>query len=131
MKYLITLLLLVSSMSLTAQDEQLLGTWLSSEGNMIFDSDGFVTIEYETATIGGKEFDMNGIKASMVYKTDYSTNPYSITMTIKMGQDEVLGTLYGFFEFVDDKTLRMAAGELDQKITAMTAANTIVFKRKE
>ena len=126
------LLFLTFSMSLTAQNEKLIGSWSGESkgeaGTIIFDADGFITFIIDGNSMGGKEFDVDGQKGSMSYVVDYSESPYPVEILIKI-QDMDAGKIYGFIDVLDEDTIKMATGMMNQKITAITEDNSIVLSR--
>lgn len=136
MKYIITLLLFATSLSLSAQDEneKLIGTWTGESkgevGSFIFDEEGFVTIIIGQDTFGGKSFEMEGMTGNMTYVVDFNGDPHSLEMTLNIDGVGPTGTLYGLFEYIDEDTMKMGAGAMNEKITAITEENSIILRRQ-
>jgi len=85
--YVLFTLIIMSNLSL-AQDEKLVGTWVGNDKEgilikFIFDDEGYVTMVSDGVEFGGKKFDVNGISASMKYKTDQSVNPHKVNYLLK------------------------------------------------
>jgi len=72
----ILLLLLFATAPVFAQNATFnpIGKWQATEKNetitITFDKDGYVAIQRGDEVVGGKSFEMEGVKGSMVYKFD-------------------------------------------------------------
>lgn len=132
MRKFMMLLFLTFSLSLTAQNEKIIGSWSGESkgesGTIIFDADGFITFIIDGSPMGGKEFDIEGQKGSMSYVVDYSVSPYPVEISIKI-QDIDAGKIYGYIDILDEDTMKMATGTMNQKITGITEENSIVLTR--
>ena len=135
MKKLALLFFLTFSLSLTAQNEKLVGKWTGESkgevGSIIFDSEGFITFIIGGETMGGKEFNAGNEMASMTYSVDYSVEPYPIEMTITGKTSGQEAKMYGFIQFLTDDSIKMATGNIGQKITAITEENSIVLTKEK
>ena len=135
MKNLALLLFLTFSLSLTAQNEKLIGKWTGDSkgevGSIVFDNEGYITFIIEGNPMGGKAFDMDGVTANMTYAVDYSVKPYPVEIDVNVPEVGTVGTMYGFIEFLSDDSIKMAVGQLGEKITAITPQNSIVLTRDQ
>lgn len=71
----------------------LIGKWKGSDkkdiGYIIFEREGYASFEFQGQLLGGKEFEINGEKATMFYKVDDTKEPIAldfIMTKIKTGE---------------------------------------------
>ncbi len=105
---LLAFLVFALPMALPAQS--LIGKWKgTSEGEvgmMTFDKAGYVTFTTGGQSIGGKEFDAEGITMSMTYETDATTDPHTIDLVMTMGKEKIeVARMPGIYKFEGKKTL--------------------------
>lgn len=136
MKSLLTLVLFILTLSATAQKENLIGTWSGESkgevGTIIFDAEGYITFIIDGKPMGGKDFDMNGATASMVYSIDDSVEPHPILIEVKLNEVDQGGEMHGYISFIDDDTIKMGMGRMGGgKITGITEENSIVLSREK
>lgn len=96
--------------SFTGNKTSLIGKWKGIDegeiGFITFDKEGFVTIEMNGESTGGKKFDAGGVMASMTYEVNESNDPMEIDFIISLLSDKTeLGRLPGIYKFVNNKTL--------------------------
>lgn len=76
----------------TFVDSNLTGRWRNIDepnaGFMEFDAEGYFTMEAEGQRIGGKEFEIEGNKASMRYITNTSVVPHQIDIVLNIKTEE-------------------------------------------
>ncbi len=129
MKTLLTLLLLTFSISVTAQQEKLIGSWTGEDqgevGSVIFEADGYCAFVIGGQKLGGKEFDMDGVKGSMTYTLDDSSKPLKITMTMTEIVSGDSSNIYGLIRFLDNETIEFALGSPGVPIYEFTKENSI------
>src|SRR5690606_25642681 len=92
-------------------DAGLVGKWKGSDGGdeigfIVFDKDGFVTIELQGGAMGGPKFNAGGADASMRYEVNTAVEPHQIDFVIRLLEDDSeLGRLPGIYKLVNPKTL--------------------------
>jgi hypothetical protein len=126
----------------TFVDSTLFGRWRSIEdpnaGFMEFDSEGYVTIEDNGQVIGGKEFEIEGNKASMSYTTNTSVTPHQIDIVLKLkleGQEMEAAKMLGVYTYdKNSQTLSMCinfeGSSRPTKIEDSDAFDLMVFKKE-
>ena len=96
---------------------------------MIFDNEGYVTIETDGETFGGKEFEMNGEKGSMSYVINSSAEPIQIDLIMTKLETKEQRSMLFIAKFKDDDTIIMASNFNSLRPTEFTTDNSITFKR--
>ena len=136
MKNIIYLLIFITVSSFAQKpNPKLTGLWKGTDlhnniGYFNFDSEGYVTIINHNDTIGGKSFVQNGSTGSIFYKTDESSEPYSIDIIIsKEGKDSTKGLL-GIYKFDEKNRLVLCIGfeETDRPVE-FNEKNTMIFEK--
>jgi hypothetical protein len=73
---------------LSAQETKfdITGKWRESDKpdgySFVFDTEGYVTMIADGQTVGGKEFEIKGVKGQMVYKLDFTQTPIQIDLIL-------------------------------------------------
>lgn len=138
-KNLLIILSFISLNSFYAQDNNIVGTWEANEnGETVrfkFDNDGYVYFTEEGVTVGGSSYDMNGVEASLVYKTDYSKSPNWIDFVINIKEENAkFDMMKGIFEFQDDYTtlkICLNFSEESNRPTSFSSKNYETFVLKK
>ena len=133
MKTLITLFILSVSFSVTAQQDNLIGSWTGEDkgevGTVIFDNEGYCTFVIQGENMGGKEFQMDGEKGSMTYKIEDKASPYKVTLTMtKLASGDSMN-MYGLIRFKDENTIECALGNPGVPVTEFTPENSMTLTR--
>jgi hypothetical protein len=136
--FLPLLLILVMVTSFSIPPGKHVGTWKGEDskdkiGSLVLDSSGYATLLVDNETLGGKDFEMNGIKAECKYKIDYSKEPIwlDIVMYNKESQHE-MGRLKGIIKFITDNKIMYRInfeGERYTRFDPNDKENTIVLNR--
>jgi len=134
MKTLLTLLILSSCLTVTAQHDKLIGTWTGEDqgevGSVIFDAEGYCAFVIAGELMGGKEFELDGEMGSMSYILEGEEEPIKVTMTMtKLASGDSVN-MYGLIRFKDPDTIEFALGSPGRPVTAFTAENSIILKRE-
>ncbi|MFK7951138.1 MAG: hypothetical protein AB8G11_26390 [Saprospiraceae bacterium] len=91
-KSLFTVLILTSLFSFTTTESSYVGKWKGQDkgeiGFLILDNDGYIKIEFEEQTIGGKSFYQNNVELSMKYVVNDFVFPSSIDLIIVRNSDD-------------------------------------------
>lgn len=141
MKKLLLLLYIISFADIAiAQDKNLVGTWkaINFEGStaeFIFDSEGNITMISEGIEFGGKEFDLEDIKASLKYETDQTTSPFKlIYRLIDLSGNLDSAAMGGVYRYINnDEILIRLNPNLGQSYDEFSETNdsdTFVLKRQ-
>jgi len=136
MKRLLTLFVLgLALCSFTGYEKEfdLIGRWESTvEGEVYaftFEKDGYVTMQKGDMTMGGKEFEMAGEKASMQYSVDYTKNPNEVDFIMtRLSKNEKRTVLKGIFKAQGDNEILLVMGA--ERPESFEGTEALVFKRK-
>lgn len=140
MKKIVLLLFLTATISSFKTTEKvasfnIVGEWTGQDkknanGSFIFDEEGYATMIRGEETMGGKEFELEGIKASMRYVMDESTNPIKFDLVITSLDNSKSKSMKMLLIVVDNNTIKLASNFNQFRPTAFTKQNTVVLKRK-
>lgn len=136
MKKLLLVLILFPLLSFNSSKAEIniTGTWKGLDetkeiGYMIFDNDGFATIEVEGQTYGGKEFEMNNKKASMTYSINFDTEPIQVDFVISLFDSKEERRMLLIAEFKDEDTMILASNFNSERPTEFNTDNSITLHR--
>lgn len=140
MKKIIVLILVVISMSsfnapLEINNFNIVGKWTgidnnNDKGSFVFDFEGYATIIKEGESMGGKEFEMQGIKACMKYKIDYSSTPIKFDIVVTALKTKESRSMKMLLKIEDDNTIKLASDFNETRPKNFTKENTILLKRE-
>lgn len=112
--------------------EDFIGKWKGEDkgeiGFIIFDKDGYASIEIQGQIIGGKEFEIDGQKGSLIYKLNTSVEPIQIDFEMTKFKSGEIKSLLGIVEFIDDDSFKLALDFESNRPTDFSK-NTITFQR--
>lgn len=136
MKKIFLLLLVIPFLSLTVEtdDAKFIGTWVGEAENEIgymnFDSEGYAYFEVQGQIFGGKEFEYEGEKGSMMYEVNSITDPIEVDLIMTKLESGEQKTLFCIARFMDKDTMKFAMGYDDTRPTEFDSENSIIFKRE-
>jgi hypothetical protein len=98
--------------TITHGQNNLVGKWIDKAGqeNGYFrlDSSGYAIIVLNNDTLGGKEFMINGHKASLAYEVDSISVPFKIDfIATDLDYNKEAGRLLGIFTFITKERIRL------------------------
>lgn len=139
-KYLVLVLVALTFCSFTlnkiAADFNFVGKWKSDDkteknSGFIFETDGSAFMFKDSQKMGGKNFDINGVKGSMKYVVNKDTNPMKLDIIVTIKKEKVeTKKMLMLVKIIDSNTISIAAGDNENlRPTAFTKANTVNFKR--
>lgn len=137
MKKLFFLLLLVPLLSFNSGEGKIniVGKWKGEDkkeiGYMIFDSDGYASIEMGEQTVGGKEFVLNGKKGSMTYSINLDTVPVNIDLIITQLETKKQMKMLYIAKYLDEKTMILASNFNSERPIEFNSDNSIKMHRVE
>ena len=140
MKKVIALVLIVISMSsfnvpLENNNFNIVGKWTgiddsNDKGSFVFDSEGYATMIKDGESMGGKEFEMQGIKACMRYKIDESSTPIKFDIIVTFLKTKEVRSMKMLLKIVDNNTIELASNFNETRPKSFTEENTILLKRE-
>lgn len=139
-KTLLLFCFIVFSNIAIAQDKKIVGTWkgINREGTnieFVFDSEGYITMSSRGEVIGGKEFEIQGVKASTKYETDQTTNPFKlIYKLINLSGNIEVGSMGGVYKYINHNEILLRfnpnPGQTYNDFSDTEDDDTFVLKRK-
>ena len=102
----------------------------NENGTFVFDADGYATMIKNGQSMGGKEFEMKGIKASMKYKIDKSSNPIKFDIIVLALKSKEVKSMKMLLKFIDNNTIKLASDFNETRPLSFTKANSILLKRE-
>lgn len=140
MKKIVLLLFLTATISSFKTTQKvasfnIVGEWTGQDkknanGSFIFDKEGYATMIRGEETMGGKEFELEGIKASMQYVMDESSNPIKFDLVVTALKNKQTKSMKMLLKIIDDNTIQLASNFNQIRPTAFTKENTITLKRE-
>jgi len=135
-KILLVLLVLPLLMSLaTKTTENIVGEWEGKEHDkvfsLIFDKEGYVYYKQNDQIEGGKQFSIDGKTATLAYVFDKTTEPYQLDIILTDHGTDESKTSLGIVNFINDDTIEIALGGLNERPTDFTGSASLVFHRKK
>jgi len=130
----ILLLLLFATAPVFAQNTTFnpIGKWQATEKNeaitITFDKEGYVAIQRGDEVIGGKSFEMEGVKGSMVYKFDPDGVKGHLDMIMTVLDTQESHTLMALYKIVstDEIVIAIDGAERPENFDSKDA---LTFKR--
>lgn len=109
-KYILLLLIPFFSFITKTTEKDIVGKWTGKDkgetGFMIFDEDGYLTMEFDGKKMGGKSFTYKGKEAKTIYKFHSKKTPYQIDIIISYTNGEVIRKMNCLAEFKDKDTMK-------------------------
>jgi len=135
MKKIFLLFLLIPLLSFNSGKLNIVGKWKGEDkkeiGYMIFDADGYASIEMGGQTVGGREFVLNGKKGSMAYSINLDTEPVKIDLTITLLETKKQMKMLYIAKFLDEKTMILASNFNSERPIEFNSDNSIKMQRVE
>ena len=115
-------------------EKNIIGKWKGEDGKniiglMIFDNDGYATIEIDGKTYGGKEFEINGEKGSMKYSINLDLEPIQIDLIITFLESKDQIKMLLIAEFQDKDTMILASKFTNERPTEFNSDNSTILHR--
>jgi len=136
MKNLILFFVLIPLFSFNSSvaEEDIFGRWEGKDeknkvGSIIFSDDGYATIEIEGRIFGGKEFEVDGNKASMTYTFNRDVKPFEIDFIITAIETKTEMRILMIAKFEDQDTITIASDFNDTRPTKFNSGNSIKLHR--
>jgi hypothetical protein len=112
----IAAVILISLVSLTTRDFELIGKWKGQEKNgtvtyMDFDDEGYVSIRRNDEVMGGKDFKIKGKTFSMFYTTDFDKNPPHLDVTVTRQSTGAQRKMFGIIKVVNRNNIIISLTE--------------------
>ncbi|WP_435413031.1 hypothetical protein [Psychroserpens mesophilus] len=132
--FLLFILIPLLSFNTSLADKQLIGKWEGKDeknkvGTIIFDNEGYATIQIDGQAFGGKEFDVNGNKASMTYSINREVKPVEIDFIITSLETHIEMRMLMIAEFDGDNTMTIASDFNNTRPTEFNSGNSIKLYR--
>ena len=91
----------------------IVGRWTGEDqgvvGFMIFDSEGYASMEFSGKVMGGKSFLMNGENAKMTYTFNSDKDPAELDMIVSNEDGKIIRAIYCIAEFKNKNNMKLAA----------------------
>jgi hypothetical protein len=133
---LLSILVMVTAFSIPPGKH--VGTWKGEDskekiGSLVLDSSGYAMLLVDGETLGGKNFEMNGIGAECKYEIDYSKDPVWLDIAIynKESHHE-MSRLKGIIKFISNDKIMYRInfeGERYTRFDPNDKENTIILNR--
>lgn len=111
----------------------IVGKWQGNDAGqtftMIFDKEGYVTLQKGDEVMGGKEFTLNGEKGAMTYKTDFTKEPDELDLIVTRLTTKQQKILKCIFKVVNDNEMKIFLNFTDVRPTDFNSPQAITFKR--
>lgn len=113
----------------------LVGKWSgvddkNAKGTFIFDEFGYATMVQNGQSMGGKDFEFGGGRASMKYILDESKSPVNFDIVIKDAASSQTMSMKFLMKVIDANTIVLASNFTDVRPTTFTKVNSITLKRE-
>ncbi|WP_411768562.1 hypothetical protein [Winogradskyella sp. A3E31] len=138
MKKLLILLFLIPLLSFNSNQSEIsiIGKWQGVDearelGYMIFDNDGYATIEIEGVVYGGKEFEINGKTGSMTYSINSDIEPVQIDLIMTIMDSINQMNMLFIAKFKDKNTMILASNFNSERPFEFNSDNSITLIRIE
>ena len=110
------------------------GKWTGEDngqvGSIVFDEEGYASIEVGGEILGGKNFELNGKKGSMTYEINTNAKPIEVDFVIKIQETGEVKKMFGIAEFKDKNNMIFALGFTGVRPTEFNDNNAINLKRE-
>lgn len=135
-KLLLTIIgLFIFSFHNTLDKSQLYGKWKGEDrgdiGYINFDTDGYAHFEIGGQIFGGKEFEYDGKKGTMTYEVHENTMPLQVDLILTILDTGEVNTLFCIAEFLNENTMKFAINFENQRPTAFTEENSLLFTKQD
>lgn len=111
------------------------GTDKGKTSSLILDENNHATLISENSVLGGEEFEIEGIKATMKYEIDYSKKPIWLDLVFyEQGKPKEKGRMKGIVRFITNNKIeyRLAfSGDRYDNFDSDDKENTIVLDKIE
>lgn len=138
MKNILLLLTLIPLFSFNSieTDYSIIGKWEGIDeqneiGYLLFDSDGYATIEMGGEVIGGSLFEIGGNQGSMTYTANLNTTPVKIDLIVTLLATKQEKKMLFIGKFINEDTIILASDFNDVRPSAFTTDNSIRLNRVE
>lgn len=121
--------------NVSAQENAIVGKWKGTDqtqnvGYMIFDKEGYVSMEISGQLIGGKEFILNDSKGSMQYKTNFNVKPATLDMVLTNLNTKEEKRMLGIIEIINPNEIKIAFNFDEERPTTFQQENTLLLNRE-
>ncbi len=110
-KYILLLLIPFFSFTSKHANFDIIGKWKGEDkgeiGYLIFDKDGYLTMEVNGEKMGGKSFILRGKKAKAIYNYKATKQPIEIDIIISDMEDNLIKKVNFIIEFKDKNTMKL------------------------
>ncbi|MCB0372478.1 MAG: hypothetical protein KDD31_05685 [Muricauda sp.] len=125
---------LLLSYNPSSDKSQLYGKWKGEDqgeiGYINFDPDGYAHFEIRGQIFGGKEFEYDGKMGTVTYKVSENVKPIQVDLILTILDTGEENRLLCIAEFLDENTMKFAINFQNQRPTAFTEENSLVFTRQ-
>ena len=135
MKKILLLIFILPLFSYTSDSvsEDFIGKWIGDDkgqiGVMIFDKDGYVSIEIQGEVLGGKEFERNGKKGSMTYEIRPNKDVFEVDFILTILDTNEQKKLLGIAKLKDKNNMVFAMSFKGERPTEFNENNAINLKK--
>ena len=135
MKKILLLIFILPLFSYTSDSvsEDFIGKWIGDDkgqiGVMIFDKDGYVSIEIQGEVLGGKEFERNGKKGSMTYEIRPNKDVFEVDFILTILDTNDQNKLLGIAKFKDKNHMIFAISVKGERPKDFNENNSINLKK--
>lgn len=110
-----------------------IGKWAGEDkdniGYITFDNEGYAAFEIQGQVMGGKEFEINGEKGTMVYTINTKANPIELDLTMTKLTSGEEKTMLCIAKFDGNDTLHFAMGLENVRPTNFDGDTAIILTR--
>lgn len=104
-KHVLILAFIIVLMGCSNSDQKHIGEWTGSDkegkGSLILDKGNSAIFVFGNQVLGGDNFEINGVKATLNYEIDYSKDPIWLDLVIYAeGQNQEMARLKGIIRFL-------------------------------
>lgn len=136
MKKIIVFLLCIPLLAFKLDNEvkDFVGKWTGEDngqvGSIVFDEEGYASIEVGGEILGGKNFELNGKKGSMRYEINTKVKPIEVDFVVTIIETGEVKKMLGIAEFKDKNNMIFALGFTGVRPTEFNDNNAINLKRE-
>lgn len=132
--FLFLLFIPLFSFNSNVTDNSIIGKWEGTDeknkvGSIVFNDDGYATIQIEDQTFGGKEFEIRGNKASMTYSINKDVEPIEIDFIITSLETQTEMRILMIAKFAENDIMTIASDFNDLRPTEFNSGNSIKLHR--
>jgi hypothetical protein len=138
-KHTLILVIVTLLFSCSKPDQKHIGEWTGTDkgetGNLILNESNSAAFVIGNQVLGGDNFEMNGVKASLEYEIDYSKNPIWLDLVAyEKEKKKEKGRLKGIIRFLTDTKMEYRlsfdpSGDRFTKFDSEDKENTIVLDK--